>query len=372
MIKFFYLILFQRIKMFKVAVLPGDGIGVEIIKVAVPVVEAAAIKCGLKISFEEALIGGAAYESCGHPLPATTLKICDQSHAIFLGAVGGPKYDKIKNPDLRPERGALLPLRKRYGLYANLRPAKVFKNLEDRSNLKASVIKGMDMLVVRELTGGAYFGQKKLTAQKAWDKIEYTRSEITRILNFAFGIARQRRKRLTLVHKANVLMSSVLWKKIALNMAKRYPDVKLDECYVDAFTMYLLRWPASFDVVVTENMMGDIITDEAAEVTGSIGLLPSASLGEKKTKYGQFGLYEPSHGSAPDIAGKNIANPVATILSGAMLLRYSCSSPQAAIKIEKAVLQTLTQKIFTKDLAAKNDSWVSTEKMGLEILKRIK
>lgn len=358
--------------MLKIAVLGGDGIGPEVIKASLPVIDSAARHEGLKLEFEEALVGGAAYDATGHPLPADTLKLCDRANAIYFGAVGGPKYDKIPDPNLRPERGALLPLRKRYTLYANIRPAVVYPGLEPKSPLKPEFLQGMNILVIRELTGGAYFGKKELKAKSAYDVIEYSEAEVERLMHFAFQAAMGRQKRLTLVHKANVLMTSVLWKRVAERVAKKYPKVKMDDCYVDAFTMYLISRPASFDVVATENMMGDIITDEAAQVTGSIGLIPSASLGVKKTKSGIFGLYEPSHGSAPDIAGKGLANPLATILSGAMMLRYSLGSEKAAKSIEKAVIEVLRKGLRTKDLCLPGQKHVSTQDMGRAVLKELR
>jgi 3-isopropylmalate dehydrogenase len=341
-----------------------------VIEASLPVIDAAAKKAGLELEFKHALVGGAAYDETGHPLPTATLDLCDSAAAIYFGAVGGPKYDHISDPNLRPERGALLPLRQRYTLYANVRPAIVYPGLEENSALKPEYLKGMDMLVIRELTGGAYFGKKMLKANSAYDVISYSAKEVERLLEFAFKAAMLRRKHLTLVHKANVLMTSVLWKNVYEKVAKKYPEVKTDDCYVDAFTMYLLSRPASFDVVATENMMGDIITDEAAQVTGSIGLIPSASLGKKKTKWGVFGLYEPSHGSAPDIAGKGLANPLATILSGAMMLRYSLGAEKAALNVEKAVRQVLADGLRTKDLAGKGAS-ISTQKMGQAVLKAL-
>jgi 3-isopropylmalate dehydrogenase len=357
--------------MIKIATLGGDGIGPEVIQASLPVVEAAAKAAGIKLAFEEALVGGAAYDATGHPLPPATLKLCDSAAAIYFGAVGGPQYDKIPDPNLRPERGALLPLRKRYTLYANVRPAVVYPGLEKNSALKPEYIKGMDMLVIRELTGGAYFGKKELKKDSAYDVIAYTAKEIERLLHFAFKAAMLRKKRLTLVHKANVLSTSVLWKQVAARVAKKYPKVAVDDCYVDAFTMYLISRPAGFDVVATENMMGDIITDEAAQVTGSIGLIPSASLGAKKTKWGVFGLYEPSHGSAPDIAGKGLANPLATILSGAMMLRYSLGAEKAALRIEKAVGKVLAQGLRTRDLSGPKGRFVSTTEMSRAVLKAL-
>jgi 3-isopropylmalate dehydrogenase len=357
--------------MIQIAVLAGDGIGPEVVDASLPILRYAAKKNGLDLEFTSALVGGAAYDATGHPLPEATTRLCDRSAAIFFGAVGGPKYDKIPDPKLRPERGGLLPLRKRYTLYANLRPARIYPGLEERSHLKAQYLRGLDMLVVRELTGGAYFGKKQLKAASAFDVIEYKAPEVERLMHFAFKAAMGRRKHLTLVHKANVLLTSVLWKKVAQKVARRYPEVEMDDCYVDAFAMYLIRKPASFDVVATENMMGDILTDEAAEITGSIGLLPSASLGKKKTKWGTFGLYEPCHGSAPDIAGQGLANPLATILSSAMLLRYSLGNEKAARAVEAAVAKTLADGLRTRDLAAPGARFLKTRQMGEAVLERL-
>jgi 3-isopropylmalate dehydrogenase len=354
-----------------IAVLPGDGIGPEVMDAALPVVAAAARSAGLNLEFQHALVGGAAYDATGHPLPEATLALCDRAAAIYFGAVGGPKYDRIPDPNLRPERGALLPLRKRYTLYANLRPGIVYKGLENRSALKPGYIKGMNLLVVRELVGGAYFGRKELKKASAYDVIEYDVKQIERVLRFAFQAALARRRHVTLVHKANVLLTSVLWKKVWDRVRAKFPRVQTDDCYVDAFTMYLISRPASFDVVVTENMMGDILTDEAAQVTGSIGLIPSASLGAKKTRWGVFGLFEPAHGSAPDIAGKGLANPLATILSGAMLLRYSFGAEKAAKRLEAAVQKVLARGLRTRDLAGAKGRALSTTAMGQAVLKAL-
>jgi 3-isopropylmalate dehydrogenase len=357
--------------MIKVAVLPGDGIGPEIMAASLPVIARAAASAKLDLGFEHGLVGGAAYDATGHPLPPATVKLCDQAAAIYFGSVGGPKYDKIPDPDLRPERGSLLPLRKRYTLYANVRPAIVYKGLEKRSAIKEEYVKGMDLLVIRELVGGAYFGKKQLKKASAFDVIDYSAEQIDRVLHFAFKAAMGRQKRLTLVHKANVLLTSVLWKQRWDLIRRKYPKVKVDDCYVDAFTMYLISRPASFDVMVTENMMGDILTDEAAQVTGSIGLIPSASLGAKRTQWGVFGLYEPSHGSAPDIAGQGIANPLATILSGAMMLRYSFGAEKAAQRVENAVRKVLAKGLRTRDLAGPKGKALSTTQMGQAVLKAL-
>lgn len=355
----------------KVAVLPGDGIGPEIMEASLPVIAKAAAGAKLDLEFLPGLVGGAAYDATGHPLPPATLKLCDSAAAIYFGSVGGPKYDKIPDPNLRPERGSLLPLRKRYTLYANVRPAIVYKGLEKRSAIKEAIVTGMDLLVIRELVGGAYFGKKELKKTSAFDVIDYSAAQIDRTLDFAFKAALGRKKRLTLVHKANVLLTSVLWKQRWELMQKKYPQVKVDDCYVDAFTMYLISKPTAFDVMVTENMMGDILTDEAAQVTGSIGLIPSASLGAKRTRWGVFGLYEPSHGSAPDIAGKGIANPLATILSGALMLRYSFGAEKAAQRVEAAVRKVLAQGLRTRDLAGPKGPALGTGEMGQAVLKAL-
>ena len=354
-----------------IAVLGGDGIGPEVVEASLPVVAAAAESAKLKLEFQRALVGGAAYDAVGHPLPQETQDLCDKAAAIYFGAVGGPKYDKIEDPNLRPERGALLPLRKKYTLFANLRPGIVYKGLENRSALKPEYVKNMDLLVVRELVGGAYFGRKELKDTSAYDVIEYDVEQIERVLEFAFQTAMARRKHVTLVHKANVLLTSVLWKKVWDKVRVKYPKVKTDDCYVDAFTMYLISRPATFDVVVTENMMGDILTDEAAQVTGSIGLIPSASLGANKTEWGTFGLYEPAHGSAPDIAGKGLANPLATILSGAMMLRYSFGAEKAAKRIEAAVQKVLAKGLRTADLGKPSGKVLNTTQMGQAVLKAL-
>jgi 3-isopropylmalate dehydrogenase len=354
-----------------IAVLPGDGIGVEVIDASLPVVEAAAKKAGLTLEFQRALVGGAAYDATGDPLPKETTDLCDRAAAIYFGAVGGPKWDKIPDPNKRPERGSLLPLRKRYTLYANVRPAVVYKGLENRSPVKPEIVKGMDLLVVRELVGGAYFGKKELKDDSAYDVIEYDVAQIERCLHFAFKAAMGRKNHVTLVHKSNVLSTSVLWKRVWDKVRAEYPKVTCDDAYVDAFTMYLISRPASYDVVVTENMMGDIITDEAAQVTGSIGLLPSASLGEKKTDWGTFGLFEPAHGSAPDIAGKGVANPLATILTGAMMLRYSFGAEKAAQNVENAVQKVLADGLRTGDLGGTGGEALGTVPMAQAVLKAL-
>ncbi len=348
-----------------IAVLPGDGIGPEIVVQAVRVLNVVAPD----IVSEEALVGGAAYDVGGHPLPAATLQLCKDSDAILLGAVGGPQYDAIPDPNLRPERGALLPLRKHLGLYANLRPAILYPALAGASSLKYELVSGgLDLLIVRELTGGLYFGEPKSNdGERAVDTCVYTRPEIERIARVGFEAARKRNKKLCSVDKQNVLRTSVLWRDTVSALAKDYPDVQLSHMLVDNCAMQLVRNPAQFDVIVTENLFGDILSDEASMLTGSLGMLPSASLGA-----GTFGLYEPCHGSAPDIAGKGVANPLATILSLAMLLRYSLGREATATKIEKAVEGVLKSGLRTADIAAPGEAIVGTMAMGDAVLEALR
>jgi 3-isopropylmalate dehydrogenase len=348
--------------MYKIAVLPGDGIGVEIVPEAVKVLQAVGKKFGLEFEFTEALIGGAAYDDVGHPLPATTLELCRRSDAVLLGAIGGPRWDNLP-VELRPEIGALLPLRKELELYANLRPCVLFPSLLQASTLKEEVISGVDILVIRELTGGLYFGEKKREktpdgGEKATDVLTYSTYEIERIVRFAYQAARKRRSKLCSVDKANVLESSRLWRETVSKLATAYPDVETTHMYVDNCSMQLIRNPRQFDVIVTENMFGDILTDEASMLTGSIGMLASASIG------GQVGLYEPSHGSAPDIAGQNKANPLATILSAAMMLRYSFDREEEAVAIEQAVNRLLEEGYRTPDLMEPGKKLLNTVQTG--------
>ena len=347
--------------MYKIAVLPGDGIGVEIVPEAVKVLRAVAKKYGLEFEFSEALIGGAAYDEVGHPLPPATLELCRRSDAVLLGAIGGPKWDNLP-VELRPEIGALLPLRKELELYANLRPCILFPSLLHASTLKEEVISGVDILVIRELTGGLYFGEKKREktpdGEKATDILTYSTYEIERIVRFAYQAARKRRSKLCSVDKANVLESSRLWRETVSKMAAEYPDVETTHMYVDNCSMQLIRNPRQFDVIVTENMFGDILTDEASMLTGSIGMLASASIG------GEVGLYEPSHGSAPDIAGQNKANPLATILSAAMMLRYSFDREAEAVAIEQAVNWLLEEGYRTPDLMEPGKKLLNTVQTG--------
>ena len=358
--------------MFKVAVLPGDGIGPEVIAEAIKVLNAAAERFGFTIEYKEALVGGAAIDAVGKALPQETLDVCNEAHAILFGAVGGPKWESLP-PEEQPERGALLPLRKEYNLYANLRPAIIFPALLDSSPLKNSVLggKGFDILVVRELTGGIYFGQPKGIYQeedgrKGVDTMIYQEWEIARIARKAFEAAMVRNKRLTSIDKANVLNSMVLWREVVSEVAKEFPEVELNHLLVDNAAMQLIRDPLQFDVILAGNMFGDILSDEAAMLTGSIGMLPSASLGDFK------GLYEPVHGSAPDIAGEGVANPLATILSAAMMLRYSFRQEDAAKCIEKAVEDILNEGYRTADLYRGEGTKVNTSEMGDLVAERVR
>lgn len=348
--------------MYKIAILPGDGIGLEIVPEAIKALEAIGEKFGHKFEFAEGLIGGAAYDSVGHPLPPETLRLCRESDAILLGAIGGPQWEELP-VHLRPEAGALLPLRKELGLYANLRPCMLFPSLIGASTLKEEVLDGVDIMVIRELTGGAYFGEKQVEnlmggGEKATDCMTYTSYEIERIIEFAYDTARKRGKKLCSVDKANVLESSRLWRKIAVKLAAENPDVETTHMYVDNCAMQLIRNPRQFDVIVTENLFGDILTDEASMLSGSLGMLPSASIG------GQVGLYEPAHGSAPDIAGQGKANPLATILSAAMMLRYSFDLETEAKLVEQAVNEFLEQDYRTPDLMETGKKLVTTAEAG--------
>jgi len=346
----------------KVAVLAGDGIGNEIISQAVRVLRRLG-EDGLRIELEEAPVGGAGYEATGDPLPEQTLALARQADAILFGAIGGPQYDSLPR-DKRPERG-LLRLRKELGLFANLRPARVYPELAAASSLKPEVVTGLDILIVRELTGDIYFGEPRGISTLAGGEREgvntmrYRESEIRRIARVALLAARKRAKRLCSVDKANVLETTELWKQVVTDCAKEYPDISLSHMYVDNCAMQLVRDPKQFDVIVTGNMFGDILSDEASMLTGSIGMLPSASLDERGK-----GLYEPIHGSAPDIAGKGVANPLATILSAAMLLRYSLGQEEAADRVERAVQRALQQGVRTADIYTPGTRKVGTVAMG--------
>ncbi len=353
----------------KIAVLPGDGIGPEVTTQAVRVLEA--IRSDFE--FETALVGGAAYDDSGHPLPASTLDLCRASDAVLFGAVGGPKYDKIQPPEMRPEVGALLPLRSELNLYANVRPAKTMKALLSSSPLRGDRGR-MDLVVMRELTGGIYFArprERRDNGNTAVDTCIYRRHEVVRIAEHAFAIARQRRREIVSVDKANVLETSRLWREVVTEMAQSNPDVKVTHMLVDNCAMQLVRDPGQFDVILTENMFGDILSDEASMITGSLGLLPSASLSDPKDGT-VFGLYEPIHGSAPDIAGLNKANPIAAILSAAMLLRYSFNDTENAERIEAAVESVLEDGLRTADIAGTETSPITTVEMGDAILSALK
>jgi len=355
----------------KIAVLPGDGIGTEIVAEAVKVLQA----LDLKFELETALVGGAAYEAHGHPLPDSTLMLAQQADAVLFGAVGDWKYDKLDRP-LRPEQ-AILGLRKHLGLFANFRPAICYPELVGASTLKPEVISGLDILIIRELTGDIYFGQPRGRrtavdghfpgADEAFDTMRYSKPEVERIAHVAFQAARKRNKKVTSVDKANVLETFQFWKDMVTEVHAQYPDVELEHMYVDNAAMQLVRAPKKFDVVVTGNMFGDILSDEASMLTGSIGMLPSASLNAKNQ-----GLYEPSHGSAPDIAGKGVANPLATILSAAMMLRFSLNQPEAAERIETAVKAVLAQGLRTPDIHSDGTTKVGTADMGAAVVKALR
>jgi 3-isopropylmalate dehydrogenase len=345
----------------RITVLPGDGIGVEVTREAVACLETVAGKYGHEFAFASHPIGGAALDQHGVPLPDETLKACLASDAVLLGAVGAPQYDD-NPPKLKPESG-LLGLRAGLGVYANLRPAFLHETLIGASPLKPEIVRGTDLLIVRELAGGAYFGEpREITADRGLNTMAYTASEVERVARVAFEIARGRRKKVTSVDKANVLESSQLWRKVVIRVAADYPDVALEHGYVDSCAMALVTRPASFDVIVTENLFGDILSDEASVLTGSLGMLPSASIG------GKVELYEPVHGSAPDIAGKGIANPLGAIASAAMLLRHSCKLEREARAIEDAIGRALKEGYGTPDLKSQTKI-VTTSEMG-EIIRR--
>lgn len=353
---------------FKVAVLPGDGIGPEVTAEAIKVLRAT----GIDLEFEEALFGGAAYDDCGDPLPASTLELCRASDAVLMGAVGGPKWDSVEPITKRPEIGGLLPLRRELNLYANLRPAKTLAPLIHASPLKEGRSM-MDLMVVRELTGGIYFGEprgRRDEGNTAFDTCVYSRHEVERIAIRGFETAMQRRKNLVSVDKSNVLETSRLWREVVTEVAAGYPQVSLSFMLIDNCAMQLVRDPGQFDVILTENMFGDILSDEASMITGSLGLLPSASLSDSKGET-VFGLYEPVHGSAPDIAGQSRANPLAAILSAAMLVQYSLRDDETARRIETAVESALNEKIRTADIFEKGCELVSTAEMGDAVVKNL-
>jgi 3-isopropylmalate dehydrogenase len=346
--------------MFKIAVLPGDGIGPEVTTEAVKVLKAVEDVLGPRFRFQTGLIGGCALNATAVPLPAETISICNNTQAILLGAVGGPQWE-TKRAELRPEQG-LLQLRQRLGLYVNLRPAKVLDSLVGISALKPAYVRGTDLMIVRELLGGIYFGNPRGIFAKNGERIGintevYREHEVERVAHRAFQLARMRRRKVTSVDKANVLESSRLWREVVTRIGHSYPDVKLDHLYVDSCAMQLIARPASFDVILTNNMFGDILSDEAAMLTGSIGLLPSASLGERTA------LYEPVHGSAPDIAGRNRANPIAAIASAALMLRYSLRMERAADAIESAIERVLKRRVHTAEMPGRGRA-ATTSRMG--------
>ena len=357
-----------------IALIPGDGIGPDVVGEAVKVLEAVAKKYGHKFNYKKIVAGGSAIDQFGEPLPAAQLELCKSSDAVLLGAVGGPKWDNVE-PSLRPEKG-LLALRGGLKVFANLRPAVIFPQLKSACPLKDEIIgQGLDILIVRELTGGIYFGDRGFNEDKsaAWDTEAYSVPEIERILKLAFEAAQGRKKKVTVVDKANILNTSRLWRAVAEKMHPQYPDVELNYLYVDNAAMQLVRNPRQFDVIATSNMFGDILSDEASQITGSIGMLASASLGDGTGP----GLYEPIHGSAPDIAGKNLANPLATILSAAMLLRYDFKLETEAKAIENAVNEVLDQGWRTGDIAGDLDAvkaqgkLVGTKEMGDLVVSKI-
>jgi len=347
---------------FNIAVFPGDGIGPEVIAESIKVIQIIASKLDIKINLNEALVGGAAYEATGHPLPDTTLDAAKKADGVLLGAVGGPKWESI-DFNLRPER-ALLGLRSSLGLYANLRPARIFPALLNASTLKPEVVDGLDLLVVRELTGGIYFGEPRGVGtndkglRHAFNTLVYSEPEIQRIGKIAFDVARKRNGKVCSVDKANVLEATGFWREVVTKLHAQYSDVELSHMYVDNCAMQLVRNPKQFDVILTTNMFGDILSDEASMLTGSIGMLPSASLGEK------YAMYEPIHGSAPDIAGKDLANPLATILSVGMLFKYSLDMEEPNKWIERAVESTLGQGARTSDIMSDGMKQVGTQEMG--------
>ncbi len=355
----------------KILILPGDGIGPEIVAEAVNVIHCLREESGLEVELDEALVGGAAYDAAGHPLPEATLELAREADAILLGAVGGAKWESL-DIAVRPEKG-LLGLRSELNLFANLRPAILYPQLADASTLKPEVVSGLNLMIVRELTGGIYFGQprgvRKLESgeREGYNTLIYKESEIDRIVRVAFDIARKRESRVCSVDKANVLECTELWREVAIRTGKEYPDIELSHMYVDNAAMQLVKAPKQFDVMVTTNMFGDILSDAAAMLTGSIGMLPSASL----DKHGK-GMYEPIHGSAPDIAGQGVANPLATILSVAMMLRYSLDEPAMADRIEQAVDQVLDQGLRTADIMSEGMQQVGTEAMGSAVVAALK
>lgn len=345
-------------KEFNIALLPGDGIGPEIVGEAVKVLDAVAKKFGHKFDYKRALVGAAAIDATGDPYPAQTHKICEEADAILFGAIGDPRYDNDPRAKVRPEQG-LLAMRKALGLFVNLRPVQIFDSLADRSPLRPELVRGTDFVCLRELTGGIYFGKRGLNpdGDEAFDTCTYTRAEVERIVRMAFGLAMKRRRKLTVVDKANVLETSRLWRRVAQAVGEEFAEVEVDYMFVDNAAMQLVREPRYFDVMVTENMFGDILTDEAGAVSGSLGMLPSASIGSGHA------LFEPIHGSYPGAAGKNIANPMATVLSAAMMLEHLGLNDEGAA-VRRAVNEALENGIVTEDLAKKGEKSYSTSQTG--------
>jgi len=349
-----------------IAIISGDGIGPEVMKEAVKVLDRISKKYNIEFNCTNADAGGIAYDKHGTALPEETIKICENSDAILFGSVGGPKWDNLP-PEKKIERVALLGLRKRFNLYANLRPAIVYKPLAKASPLRQDIVgDGFDIMIIRELTGGIYFGKRELNEEDAFDEMKYTKEEVVRVAKTAFEIAMKRNKKVTCVDKSNVLSSSILFRKFVTEVSKEYPQVYLDFLYIDNATMQIIKNPQEFDVMVTTNMFGDILSDEAAMLTGSIGMLASASLNEKS-----FGMYEPAGGTAPDIAGKNIANPIAQILSAAMMLKYSFNLIEASDDIEKAVNKVLEDGYRTGDIMEEGMKKITTSEMGTLIADNI-
>jgi 3-isopropylmalate dehydrogenase len=343
----------------KLAVLPGDGIGPEIIDQALRVTEAIAAKFGHELSYEKALTGASAIDAVGNPYPEETHVLCMESDAVLFGAIGDPKFDNDPNAKVRPEQG-LLAMRKKLGLYGNIRPLTTFKSLIHKSPLRQDLVDGADFVCIRELTGGIYFGKPQGRTEDgntAYDTLIYTREEIERILKVGFDFAGKRNKKLTVVDKANVLASSRLWREVAQQMAPQYPEIEVEYMFVDNAAMQIIQWPKNFDVIVTENMFGDILTDEASVISGSLGLLPSASIGVHTS------VFEPIHGSYPQAAGKNIANPCATILSAAMMFEYAFNLPEESALIQEAVEQSIEQGKVTEDISRDGDA-LSTSEVG--------
>jgi len=355
----------------KIAVLPGDGIGPEVMDEAIRILETVKKTFSLPIEYAVADVGGCAIDRHGEALPPKTLELCESSDAILFGSVGGPKWEGLP-PEKQPERAALLPLRKHFDLFCNLRPTRVFKALAGASPLRPDIVRdGFDILCVRELTGDIYFGQPKGRdgtgpEERAFDTMVYHRKEIERVARMAFGLAEKRRKKVTSVDKANVLTTMVFWREVVTEIAKEFPGVELEHIYVDNAAMQLVKNPHQFDVLLCGNMFGDILSDECAMLTGSLGLLPSASINQSR-----FGLYEPAGGSAPDIAGKGLANPLAQILSLAMLFRYSLDDPKTAGTIEKAAEEALAAGVYTKDIALDQSKFVDTKTMGDAVIQGI-